>query len=63
MLDSKTRKVIEQGGYPPLQEGISLQTKDRRVMSMISYEELFQLLIFIVALIGLCYKVLRDEKK
>ena len=29
---------------------------------MITYEEFFQFCIFIVALIGLCYKVLKDRK-
>ncbi len=30
---------------------------------MITYAELFQFCIFIVALIGLCYKVFKDKKK
>ena len=64
MLDSKTRKVIEQGGYPPLQEGISLQAKGRRVMTMyVTYAELIQIGIFIVALIGLIYAIVKGKGK
>ena len=30
---------------------------------MVTYADLFQLLIFIVALIGLIYQILRDKRK
>jgi hypothetical protein len=64
MLHSTVRKVIEQGGYPPLPEGITLRTKERRAMPMyVTYAELIQIGIFIVALIGLCYAILKGKEK
>ena len=64
MLDSKTRKVIEQGGYPPLPKGITLRTKERRAMPMyVTYADLIQIGIFIVALIGLCYAIVKGKEK
>ena len=64
MLDLKVRKVIEQGGYPPSPEGITLQTKERRAMPMyVTYADLIQIGIFIVALIGLCYAIVKGKEK
>ena len=64
MLDLKVRKVIEQGGYPPSPEGITLQTKERRAMPMyVTYADLIQIGIFIVALIGLCYAIIKGKEK
>ena len=64
MLHSTVRKVIEQGGYPPLPEGITLRTRERRAMPMeVTFADLFQFCIFVVALIGLCFKVFKDKEK
>jgi hypothetical protein len=64
MLHSTLRKVIGQGGYPPLPEGITLRTKERRAMPMeVTFADLFQFCIFVVALIGLCFKVFKDKEK
>ena len=65
MLISKTRTVIEQGGYPPSPEGITLRTEmERRAMPMyVTYADLIQLLIFIVALIGLIYAIVKGKEK
>lgn len=64
MLHSTVRKLIEQGGYPPLPEGITLRTKERRAMPMeVTFADLFQFCIFVVALIGLCFKVFKDKEK
>ena len=65
MLHSKIRKVIEQGGYPPSPEGITLRTRmERRAMpTYVTYAELIQLGIFIVALIGLIYAVVKGKEK
>ena len=44
-------------------EGQTLQTKERRAMPMnITYSDLIQLLIFIVALVGLCYEIFKGRK-
>ena len=61
--------VYEQGNrsraaYPLIfSEGQTLQTKERRAMPMnITYSDLIQLLIFIVALVGLCYEIFKGRK-
>ena len=50
--------------YPLIfSEGQTLQTKERRVMPMnVTYSDLIQLLIFIVALVGLCYEIFKGKK-
>jgi hypothetical protein len=64
MIQSLIRKAIEQGGYPPLPEGITLRTKERRAMPMyVTYADLIQIGIFIVALIGLCYAIAKGKEK
>ena len=44
-------------------EGLTLQTKkERRALPMyVTYADLIQLLIFIVALVGLVYEIFRDK--
>ena len=43
---------------------MTLQTKERRAMSMIiTYSDLIQTGIFIVALVGLCCKIFKEKKK
>ena len=42
----------------------NLQTKERRAMPMnITYSDLIQLMIFIVALVGLCYEIFKEKKQ
>ena len=49
--------------YPLLRRG-DLQTKERRAMPMcVTYTDLIQLLIFIVALVSLCYEIFKDKRK
>ena len=50
--------------YPLIfSEGQTLQTRERRAMPMnVTYSDLIQLLIFIVALIGLCYQIFREKR-
>ena len=50
--------------YPLIfSEGQTLQTKERRAMPMnVTYSDLIQLLIFIVALVGLCYEIFKEKK-
>ena len=44
-------------------DGQTLQTKERRAMPMnITYSDLIQLMIFIVALVGLCYEIFKGKK-
>lgn len=47
-----------------LSEGRTLQTKERRAMPMnyVTYPDLIQIGIFIVALVGLCYTVFGKRK-
>lgn len=72
----KTQKVIESGlricynfgretkaGRLTLfYGGATLQTKERRAMPMITYSDLIQTGIFIVALVGLCYEIFKNRK-
>ena len=52
------------GGLPScIFGGATLQTKERRVIPMnVTYSDLFQFCIFIVALVGLCYQIFRGKK-
>ena len=44
-------------------EGLTLQTKERRALPMnVTYSDLIQLMIFIVALVGLCYEIFKGKK-
>ncbi|NBH74258.1 hypothetical protein D3Z51_20185, partial [Clostridiaceae bacterium] len=59
----QVRKVREQkAAYPPYTEGLTLRTEERRAMRMVTYADLFQFCIFIVALVGLCYTVFKGGK-
>ena len=43
---------------------ITLQTKERRAMSMmVTYSDLVQTKIFIIALVGLCYTIFKEKRK
>ena len=46
---------------PSSTEGVP-SVKERRVIMYITYADLFQLLIFITALIGLCYQIFKGKK-
>ena len=58
------RKVrAHKGGLPSILEGLTLQTKERRALPMnVTYSDLIQLMIFIVALVGLCYEIFKGKK-
>ena len=57
-------KTREPGGLPSFSEGLTLQTKERRALPMyVTYAELIQIGIFIVALIGLCYQIFKGKRK
>lgn len=44
-------------------EGQPLRIKERRGMPVnVTYSDLIQLLIFIVALVGLCYEIFKGKK-
>ena len=56
------KSVHIKGGLPSTSEGLTLQTKERRAMPMITYSDLIQTGIFIVALVGLCYEIFKNKK-
>jgi hypothetical protein len=58
-----TWETREPGGLPSFSEGLTLQTKERRALPMVTYSDLIQFCIFIVALVGLCYKIFKDKRK
>ena len=53
---------LKPGGLPSFSEGLTLQTKERRAIPMITYSELIQFAMFVVALVSLCYKVFKDKR-
>ena len=55
------KSVHIKGGLPSTSEGLTLQTKERRAMPMITYSDLIQTGIFIVALVGLVMRSSRIE--
>jgi len=50
------------GGLPSTSEELTLQTKERRAMPMVTYADLFQFCLLIVALVGLCYEIFKNKK-
>lgn len=51
------------GGLPSIpRRGLTLQTKERRAMPMVTYSDLIQFCILIVALVGLCYTIFGKRK-
>lgn len=50
---------------PLFTEGIKKpsDTNERGGMPMVTYSDLFQICIFIVALVGLCYQIFKDKRK
>ena len=52
------------GRLPSFSEGLTLQTKERRALPMyVTYSDLIQIGIFIVALVGLCYTIFKGKRK
>ena len=43
-------------------EGLTLQTKERRALPMITYAELIQFCILIIALVSLCYQIFKGKR-
>ena len=57
-------ETTEHGGLPSdFSEGLTLRTKERRAMPMVTYSDLVQIGILIVALAGLVYEIIKDKKK
>ena len=47
---------------PALLGGETLQTKERRVMQMITYTDFFQFCTFVISLVGVCYTIFSKRK-
>ena len=61
-LHGKSERI--RAAYPLFSEGLTLQTKERRAMPMyVTYSDLIQIGIFIVALAGLLYQISKGERK
>ena len=57
-------KPESQAALPSFSEGLTLQTKGRRALPMyVTYSDLIQIGIFICALVGLCYTILKGKRK
>ena len=63
MLYFVTGKPESRAAYPLSSEGLTLQTKERRALPMVTYAELIQFCILIVALVGLCYQIFKGKRK
>ncbi len=64
MLSFLHGKLREPGGLPSLLEGHTLQMTERRELPMyVTYSDLIQIGMFIVALVSLCYKIFMDRRK
>ena len=51
------------GGLPSISEGLTLQTKERRAMPMyVTYSDLIQIGILLVALASLFYQIFKGKK-
>ncbi len=62
MIQSRYGKSESKRRLTLLFGGATLQTKERRAMQMVTYADLFQFCIFVVALVGLCYTVFKGRK-
>lgn len=62
MVHLSNGKPESQGGYPPSGGINPPNRKERRGKSMITYADLIQTGIFIVALVGLCYTIFKGKK-
>jgi hypothetical protein len=51
------------GGTPSFTEGSSLPDERKEGCPMVTYADLFQFCIFIVALVGLVYQIFKDKRK
>ena len=52
------------GGYPSFTEGYKHPPNERKEGDkMITYSDLIQFCIFIVALVGLCYEIFKGKRK
>ena len=60
-MHGKSERI--KAAYPPLLEGLTLQTKERRAMPMyVTYSDLIQIGIFIVTLVSLSYEIFKGKK-
>ena len=59
----KTWKNQSRAAYPLFLEGLTLQTRERRALPMVTYSEMFQFCILIIALVSLCYQIFKDKRK
>ena len=53
----------EPGGLPSYFGGANPPDERKEGLPMITYADLIQFCIFIVALVGLCYKIFKDKRK
>jgi hypothetical protein len=57
------KSVHIKGGLPSTSEGLTLQTKERRAMPMyVTYSDLIQIGILLVALASLIYEIFKGKK-
>ena len=62
MLYFGIRKVIEPGGLPSIAGGVNPPDERKEGLPMVTYSDLIQIGMFIVALVGLCYAIFKGRK-
>ncbi len=68
MISSETESQKAEAAYPPSPEGLYppdimlLGWEERRGMLMVTYADLFQFCLLLVALVGLCYQIFKGKK-
>ena len=60
MTHGKPERI--KAAYPPLFGGANPPDERKEGVPMITYSDLIQIGIFIVALVGLCYQIFREKK-
>lgn len=64
MVEYSHGETTEPGGLPSdFSEGLNPPDEKRRAMPMVTYSDLIQIGILIVALVSLIYEIVKDKKK
>ena len=59
----RSQETIRQAAYPLLLEGLSPPYERKEGLPMyVTYTDLIQIGIFIVALVSLCYQIFKDKR-
>ena len=60
-LHGKSERI--KAAYPPLIGGANPPDERKEGDAMVTYSDMIQFCIFIVALVGLCYEIFKDKRR